>query len=96
MAIDDRYKSTIDREYNKFVESPTRPGEPAIEIVGSLDAQSGSILSGLDYDDIELTASTSTTETYTIRNNATDIATLLVTYQNASKSKVTRAQRTDI
>lgn len=27
-----------DREFHKFVESPTRPGEPAVEIAGSFTA----------------------------------------------------------
>lgn len=31
-------KSLPDRELNKFVESPTRPGEPAIEIAGTFTA----------------------------------------------------------
>lgn len=30
--------SIHDRELNKFVESPSRPGEPAVEIVGNLSA----------------------------------------------------------
>jgi hypothetical protein len=34
-------KSLPDREYNKFVESPSRPGEPAIEIVGNLVSTPG-------------------------------------------------------
>jgi len=31
-------KSIHDRELHKFVESPSRPGEPAVEIVGSITA----------------------------------------------------------
>lgn len=34
-------KSLQDREYNKFVESPSRPGEPAIEIVGEITTSPG-------------------------------------------------------
>jgi len=30
--------SILDRELHKFVESPTRPGEPAVEIAGSFSA----------------------------------------------------------
>lgn len=29
--------SIKDKEFNKFVESPTRPGEPAIEVVATID-----------------------------------------------------------
>lgn len=34
MALD--RGSIHDREYHKFVESPTRPGEPAIEVTGDI------------------------------------------------------------
>jgi hypothetical protein len=34
-------KSILDRELNKFVESPSRPGEPAVEIVGNLVSTPG-------------------------------------------------------
>lgn len=30
--------SIHDRELNKFVESPTRPGEPAVEVTGDVNA----------------------------------------------------------
>jgi hypothetical protein len=30
--------NTLDREHDKFVESPTRPGKTAIEIVGEISA----------------------------------------------------------
>lgn len=33
--------SSRDREHNKFVESPTRPGKSAIEIVGDISTSSG-------------------------------------------------------
>lgn len=31
----------LDREFHKFVESPSRPGEPAVEIVGSVSTTGG-------------------------------------------------------
>ena len=54
----------------------------------------GNILEGLEFDDVERTATTSTTDTYTFRKSATDVATLVVTYEDATKEVFIRAQLT--
>lgn len=47
----------------------------------------------LDWDDSQLSEA-STTDTWTYRKSAVDIATVVITYSSTLKEKVTRVQRT--
>lgn len=75
MALD--RKNILDREYNKFVESPTRPGEPAIEIAGTFtaDVAPGPFSPPSNCDFISR-AVASNVETYVYKNGGASGATL--------------------
>lgn len=61
MAIDDRFKGLNDRDRNRFVESPTRAGEPAVEVViGGGAAGGGPIEFVLDSTDTQVEKDTAT------------------------------------
>lgn len=75
-------KSLPDRELNKFVESPSRPGEPAIEIVGNLTSSPGPFSPPINCDSIVRTV-LSNVETYEYKNGGiagTLLKTVTVTY----------------
>lgn len=70
------------REFNKFVESPSRPGEPAIEIVGNLTSTPGPFSAPASSDSIVRTVS-SNIETYEYKSggiSGTILKTITVTY----------------
>jgi len=76
-----------DMEKDKFIESPTRPGKPAIEVVGSSwsSASSGSILSGVVYDEMQATYPTTTQEVYVYKASTITVATITVDYTDTTK-----------
>lgn len=80
--------STEDREHNKFLEDQKG------KVTSRVQDPSGGILQGVIYDDAELTATTSTTDTWTFRCDSTDVATLLITYTDSTKDCVSRVQKT--
>lgn len=74
--------SLPDRELNKFVESPSRPGEPAIEIVGNLTSTPGPFSPPTNADSIVRTV-LSNVETYEYKSggiSGTLLKTVTVTY----------------
>lgn len=79
-------KSLPDREINKFVESPSRPGEPAIEIVGNLTSTPGPFSPPTTSDSIVRTVM-SNVETYEYKSGGiagTVLKTVTVTYTDAT------------
>jgi len=75
-------KSLPDRELHKFVESPCRPGEPAVEIVGNLTSTPGPFSAPASSDSIVRTVS-SNVETYEYKSggiSGTILKTITVTY----------------
>ena len=78
-----------DREQQKFKENTAGCTGVGVQGIGSL-------LEGVSFNDVEMTASTSTTETFTYRLNGTDVATVLLTYTDSTKECFERVQRTDL
>lgn len=79
-------KSLQDREYNKFVESPSRPGEPAIEIVGNLTSTPGPFSPPATCDYVGRIVA-SNVETFEYRDggaSGTLLKTVTVTYTDAT------------
>jgi hypothetical protein len=75
-----------DRELTKFVESPSRPGNAAVEVVGNLTQSSGPFDPPLSADTIVRSVS-GAIETYTYRQGGptgTILKTITVTYHTAS------------
>jgi hypothetical protein len=68
-----------DLEKSKFIESPTRPGFPAIEVVST------GFTAGTDYDTIDVTYPTSTQEVYTFNLLASVVRVITVDYTTSSK-----------
>lgn len=78
--------SLPDRELNKFVESPSRPGEPAVEIVGNLTSTPGPFSPPANADSIVRTV-LSNVETYEYKSggiSGTILKTVTVTYVDAT------------
>lgn len=78
--------SLPDRELNKFVESPSRPGEPAVEIVGNLVSTPGPFSPPANCDYISRSV-LSNVETYEYKNGGsggTLLKTVTVTYVDAT------------
>jgi hypothetical protein len=87
MAINN--SSIKDREFGKFVESPTRPGSPAIEVVGDF---AGGLVAGTGYTTIDVTYPTTIQEVYTFKLLLATVQTITVDYTTSTKdilSKVT-------
>ena len=68
-----------DLEKSKFVESQTRPGFSAIEVV------SAEFIAGTDYDTIDVTYPTSTQEVYTFKLLASVVRVITVDYTTSTK-----------
>lgn len=79
------HKSAEDREYNKF-----RDGQGGEVVAVTIDQ---GVLSGVSYDDIQVTYPNSTTENYLYYLSASLQATVQVTYTSASKSDLLRVRR---
>lgn len=79
------HKSVEDREFNKF-----RDGQGGEVVAVTIDQ---GVLSGVSYDDIQVTYPNSTTENYLYYLSASLQATIQVTYTNASKSDLLRVRR---
>lgn len=71
------------REFNKFVESPTRPGQSAVEITGSIVAGSGPFEPPVNCDNIQRLVA-GPVETYEYKQGMTLLKTVTVTYTAAN------------
>lgn len=83
--------STLDRERDKFSE-----GDNGETIVNVKPFSVGSLLEGLSFDYIAVAYPNTTTETYTYRNggaSGTIVATITVTYTDATKEQLTSIAR---
>lgn len=83
-----------DREWSKFIESPTRPGESAVEVVGEITVFSGPFSPPSNCDTITREHSGSV-ETYRYRNGGltgTVIKTVVVTYSSPSLKELVSVQ----
>lgn len=79
-----------DMEKNKFLESGQRPGEPAVDVsLGNPSDIGGNILAGIKFDEIQATYPTSTTEVYSYLFESNIMATITVTYTDATKCFIT-------
>jgi len=78
--------SSKDRELKKFVESPTRPGETAIEVVGALSVGPGPLDPPLDTDTItrQVSGAVETYRYYQGGASGTLLKTVVVTYTSNS------------
>jgi hypothetical protein len=75
-----------DREFSKFVESQTRPGESAVEVVGSFTTSAGPFDPPVNSDTITREVSGSV-ETYRYRQGGvtgTIIKSIVVTYASSA------------
>lgn len=91
MAI--RSNATTDREFDKFVESPTRPGATAVEVTGDLTVSSGPFSPPSNCDFINA-ASVGLVDTYTFYNggpSGTLLKTITITYTSIAKDNYTVA-----
>ena len=92
-------KNTISsREYEKFEENADDGGTDVrvvlkspveVEVSGG-----GNILSGIEYDEVQATYPTGTTEVYTYKLSTVTVAVVTVTYTDATKSNITSLVRT--
>lgn len=72
-----------DREHKKFVESPTRPGQTAVEtIVAQV------------WDELSTTFPAPNQDLFTYKNNGETVQTILVTYDSADKKQILSVKRT--
>lgn len=78
-----RPENTKDNENRKFVDSPTRTDQSAVEVVNS-----GDYTPFGKFDEIFVTYPNNTTEIYTYRLLSTDIGTITITYTNNSKNNL--------
>jgi hypothetical protein len=82
--------SITGREFNKFVESPSRPGETAVEVVGSFASEPGPFAPPQNSDYI-LRSVSGAVETYTYYNggpSGTLLQTVVVTYSGPDLSEL--------
>jgi hypothetical protein len=78
-----RPDNTPDNENRKFVDSPTRPDQSAVEVVNG-----GDYTPFGKFDEIKVTYPNNTTEVYTYSLSSTNIGTITVTYTNSSKNNL--------
>lgn len=71
------------REFSKFVESPTRPGNSAVEVIGSFTTGSGPFEPPSNCDTI-IRSVASNVETYEYKQGITLLKTVTVTYVAAN------------
>lgn len=71
--------SITGREYGKFVESTTRPGQPAVEVAGNVSTTPGPFDPPANCDSI-VRSVLSNVETYEYKLGATVLKTVTVTY----------------
>lgn len=71
------------REFNKFVESPTRPGQSAVEVTGAINVEGNPFAPPADCDLI-LRSVSGNVETYEYKQGMTLLKTVVVTYVNPS------------
>jgi hypothetical protein len=79
-----------DRELNKFVESPGRPGKSAVEVIGSFTSGAGPFDPPSSSDTI-VRAVAGAVETYTYKQggpSGTTLKTITVTYTTPSLSEL--------
>ena len=80
-----------DKEFQKFEELAS--GELAVRVT---QGESGSLLEGITFDYIAATYPTTSSEVYTYRNGGsggTVVATVTVTYSDATKETLTSVER---
>lgn len=77
-------QSIKDREFRKFRESSDRVGEPAVDVV----VGNNPLAIGKDYDKIDVTYPTATTEVYDYLLSGSSVFTVRVTYSNSSKENI--------
>lgn len=83
----------LDNEKSKFVESTTRPGNAAVEVVGVFTATAGPFSPPSNSDFINAT-SVGLVDTYTFYNggpSGTLLKTITITYTNSAKDNYTVA-----
>ena len=84
--------SIHDREYKKFREKPN--GEVTVGVEIDDDKPVNVESAGVDWDSIETTFPSSTTELFTYKKSTTILQTVLVTYESASKKTVIKVEKT--
>jgi hypothetical protein len=80
-------KNRNDREFSKFVDSPSRPGSAAVETVSFV----GNLLSGINFDSISFSYPDSRTEVFTYYLGGLDgdvVAIVTAIYYDTSKRKL--------
>lgn len=80
-------KNFKDRERLRFVESPTRPNETAVEIVGSVSTTGPFGY----YDKVAASYPTATREIYTYSLSSTLLGTITVDYTDSTKKYLSQA-----
>lgn len=81
----------LDREFHKFIESPTRPGKSAVEIVGEITTTTGPFSPPSSSDAFTVSYPNSVTEVYEFRTGGvggTIIKTVTLIYSSASKQNL--------
>lgn len=90
-------KTIEDRNYQSFEENTDDQGvDRRVAVKGSVDS-TGSILEGISFDAVDGTEASATVETYEYYSGGlagTLVATVTITYTNASKSFVESVVRT--
>lgn len=81
--------SVKDNEQAKFRDAGSAGTKVAVTTEGDVNG----LLAGVQYDDIQATFPTATTEIYTYLKDSSIVAQILITYSSASKQVFTRAQR---
>lgn len=74
-----------DREHSKFVDSPTRINDVAVEVVNTGSTDTGYFGK---YDEIQVTYPTTTTENYEYLLSSVSIGNITVTYTDSTKANV--------
>ena len=81
--------SVKDNEQSKFRDAGALGTKVAVTTEGDVNG----LLAGIQYDDIQATYPTATTELYTYYLGAVSVAAIQITYTNSSKQVFSRAQR---
>jgi len=79
-----------DREFDKFRDAPNDKSSISVSVDAPLTVEP----SGVDWDEITTTFPATNQELYTYKKNSVTIQTVLVTYENGSKSVILSMVRT--
>lgn len=79
-----------DREFDKFRDAPNDKSSISVSVDAPLTVEP----SGVDWDEITTTFPATNQELYTYKKNSVTVQTVLVTYENGSKSVILSMVRT--